>query len=139
MDAPSDSAGTRHTQLLLSIPHVADLSKGLRQPHSATWHDGQLFVCNTHDGTVNAGDDAADLSGYSRGLSFGSDGTLYVGTSLARKPTSETDDTAVFHNLSGESSLQGQCAVIQMTLRGTNRVEAAISPCGSQIYDLIVL
>ena len=113
---------------------------GLRQPHSAVWHDGQLFLCNSQEGSVNVrGDVIAYLSGYSRGLTFGPDGLLYVGTSLARKPAVVTGDTGVFLNPTGEGPLHGQCAVIKMTLRGTNRVEIAIPPFGNEIYDLIVL
>ncbi len=81
----------------------------------------------------------AYLSGYSRGLAFGPHRTLYVGTSLARRPRTPTDDTGVFLNPSGEGVLHGQCAVIQMSLQGTNRIETAIAPLGNEIYDLLVL
>jgi Domain of unknown function (DUF4915) len=113
---------------------------GLRQPHSATWHDGQLFFCNSLEGSVNTSDDViAFLYGYSRGLSFGCDGTLYVGTSLSRRPPEPSDDTGVFRNPGDPGELHGQCALIEMTERGTNRLEMPMAPHGVEIYDILTL
>ena len=54
---------------------------GLRQPHSTAWNDEELYFCNSLEGTVNTCDSVvAYLCGYSRGLAFGSDGTIYTGT-----------------------------------------------------------
>ena len=113
---------------------------GLRQPHSATWHDDQLFFCNSLEGSVNAGlEVVAYLYGYSRGLSFGPDGQVYAGTSLSRRPPPQSDDTAVFRNPSDPGDLHGHCALIQMTERGTNRVEMTLATFGSEIYDILIL
>ena len=66
---------------------------GLRQPHSAAWNDGQLYFCNSLEGTVNTLDGiVAYLYGYSRGLTFSGDGTIYTGTSLSRRPPCEIQD-----------------------------------------------
>jgi Domain of unknown function (DUF4915) len=112
---------------------------GLRQPHSVTWHDDRLFFCNSLEGSVNTADGViAYLYGYSRGLAFGPHGTMYAGTSLSRRP-SGSDDSSVFGNPSDSGDLHGQCALIQMTDTGTNRVESSIAPFGNEIYDIFVL
>ena len=88
---------------------------------------------NTADGVL------AYLYGYSRGLAFGPDGTLYAGTSLSRRPRTDMADAGVFGNPADEGDLHGQCALIQMTPGGTNRVEMPMEPFGSEIYDIVVL
>ena len=135
-----ESWSTTRNGYVRNVTAGVTILEGLRQPHSATWHDGQLYVCNSIEGSVNAGNDPiAFVTGYARGLTFGPDGTLYAGTSLARRPTDSTSDTAVFRNPSDEGPLHGQCAVIHMTLAGTNRMEIAIPPFGREIYDILVL
>jgi len=135
-----ESWSTARTGYVRNVTSGATLLEGLRQPHSATWHDGVLYVCNSAEGSVTADDEpVAYLSGYARGLSFGPDGTLYTGTSLARRPTQPTDGAGVFDNPKGEGALHGQCAVIHMAPGGTNRFEIAIPPFGNEIYDILVL
>lgn len=113
---------------------------GLRQPHSATWHNDQLFVCNSLEGSVNTIDDVvAYLYGYARGLTFGPDGMMYAGTSLARRPPLASEDTALFRSPSDPGDLHGQCAVIRMAENGGHRLEMAIAPFGAEIYDIVVL
>jgi hypothetical protein len=134
------SWSTTRNGYVRNVTTGATVLDGLRQPHSATWHDGQLYVCNSIEGSVNAGSDpVVFLTGYARGLTFASDGTLFAGTSLARRPTQPTDDPGVFRNPSDEGALHGQCAVVQMTPAGTNRVEISIPPFGNEIYDIVVL
>jgi hypothetical protein len=112
---------------------------GLRQPHSATCHDGELFFCNSREGSVNTCDAVvAYLYGYTRGLSFGPDGTMHVGTSLSRRPQG-ADDAMVFLNPSDVGDIHGHCAVVQMNVMGTNRLETTLAPFGDEIYDLFVL
>jgi hypothetical protein len=135
-----ESWSTARHGYVRNITSGVTVLEGLRQPHSAVWHEGSLFLCNSLEGSVNIGNDAfAYLSGYSRGLAFGTDGTLYAGTSLARRPPAATDDTAVFRNPVEEGDLHGQCAVISMTPRGTNRIEIPIPPFGNEIYDILAL
>ena len=113
---------------------------GLRQPHSATWYDGRLFFCNSLEGTVNTLDgEIVFLYGYSRGLAFGPDSTLYAGTSLSRRPPSAMADAGLFGNPSDDGDLHGQCALIEMSQSGANRVEVAMSQFGNEIYDILVL
>ena len=113
---------------------------GLRQPHSVTWHGEELFFCNSREGTVNTREAVvAYLYGYSRGLSFGPDGVMYVGTSVSRRPVQAADDAVVFLNPGDTGDLHGQCAVIQMNEMGTNRLEMAMAPFGNEIYDIFVL
>jgi hypothetical protein len=135
-----ESWSTARHGYVRNITSGVTVLEGLRQPHSAVWHDGHLFVCNSLEGSVNIGNDAfAYLSGYSRGLAFGTDGTLYAGTSFARRPPAPTEDTAVFRNPVEKGDLHGQCAVISMTPRGTNRIEIPIPPFGNEIYDILAL
>jgi hypothetical protein len=116
---------------------------GLRQPHSTIWSGGQLFFCNSLEGTVNTPDEVvAYLYGYSRGLAFGSDGTLYVGTSLSRRPRQDilgVSGANIFGNPSDAGDLHGQCALIRMTSSGANRLELPMVPFGNEIYDILVL
>lgn len=112
---------------------------GLRQPHSASWFAGQLFVCNSLEGTVNTADGVlAYMYGYSRGLTFSSDGTMYAGTSLSRRPRETTTD-AVFRNPGDPGDLHGQSAVVQMAPGGGHRLEMGVAPFGNEIYDIVVL
>ena len=119
----------------------AIILEGLHQPHSVTWHGGQLFFCNSLEGTVNARDAVvAYLYGYARGLTFGPDETMYVATSLARRPPQATsDDAVVFSNANDPGDVHGHCALIQMTVDGANRVEVSMTPYGYEIYDIVVL
>ena len=97
-------------------------------------------MCNSAEGSVTADDEpVAYFSGYARGLAFAPDGTMYVGTSLARRPMQPTDDVGIFDNPTGEGALHGACAVIHMAPDGTNRFEIAIPPFGNEIYDILVL
>ncbi len=116
------------------------VTEGLRQPHSATWHDRQLFFCNSLEGTVNTTETViAYLYGYSRGLAFDANGTVFAGTSLSRRPPSTVGDVGMFGNPSDEGELHGQCALIQMSETGVNRVETSMALFGNEIYDIFVL
>jgi hypothetical protein len=135
-----DSWFSARNGYIRNVSNGTVLLDGLRQPHSATWHGGRLFFCNSLEGSVNISDNVvAYLYGYSRGLTFGHDGTMYTGTSLSRRPREATDDTAIFGNPSDEGDLHGQCALIQMTESGANRLEIAMAPFGNEIYDIVVL
>lgn len=96
---------------------------GLRQPHTATWHDGLLYFCNSAMGTVDSTvGPVASLAGYSRGLAFDADGSLYTATSVGR-PWSE---------------MAGRCAVVQISPGGM-RTEIGLAPFGAEVYDLLLL
>lgn len=113
---------------------------GLQQPHSTTCRDGEIFFCNSLEGTVNSVDDTiAYLNGYSRGLAFGADGTLYAATSLSRRPSDPNAERAVFRNPGDEGELHGQCAIIQMSGSGGSRLEISLAGFANEIYDLLVL
>lgn len=113
---------------------------GLRQPHSATWHDGELYFCNSQEGTVNTTEAVVtQLAGYTRGLAFDSEGTMFAGTSLARRPSQPVDDTAVFLNPNDQGALHGQCAIVRMSGSGGYRMEIGMSSYGAEIYDLLPL
>lgn len=112
---------------------------GLRQPHTASWHDGTLFFCNSLEGSVNTSEGAiAFMAGYSRGLAFGPDGVVYAGTSVSRRPTAHTDEGDVFMNPSDEGDLRGQCAVVQLSTHGGHRLEMGMRSFGLEIYDIVV-
>jgi hypothetical protein len=112
---------------------------GLRQPHSATWSSGQLFVCNSLEGSVNTVEGVLTyMYGYARGLTFGEDGTMYAGTSLSRRPSDTTSD-AQFRNPSDPGELHGQCAVTLMAPGAGHRLELGMAPFGNEIYDIVVL
>jgi hypothetical protein len=112
---------------------------GLRQPHSVTFHDGHLYYCNSQEGTVNSAEDVvAHLVGYARGLAFGADGTIYAATSLSRRGTQTTDNTAEFLNLGDPGVLNGRCAVVKIP-PGGSRLEMGLSPAGYEIYDLLLI
>jgi hypothetical protein len=116
------------------------LLDGLQQPHSAFWHEGQLLVCNSLEGSVITDDGAlAYLYGYARGLTFGLDGTMYAGTSLSRRRPHSNDDPGLFGNPNDPGTVHGQCAVIQMAPSGGHRLEMAMAPFGNEIYDIVVL
>jgi Domain of unknown function (DUF4915) len=135
-----DSWATARSGYVRNLTTDTMLIQGLRQPHSATWHDGELYFCNSLEGSINTTYGVvAYLYGYARGLTFGIDGTMYAGTSLSRRPPQQSDDTAVFRNPGDEGDLHGQCALIRMTESGTNRVETGMSPFGNEIYDIVVL
>lgn len=135
-----DSWATARNGYVRNVTTDTVLVSGLRQPHSASWHDGQLFVCNSLEGSVNTNDGVvAFLYGYTRGLTFSRDGTMYVGTSLSRRPPRATDDTGVFRNPGDPGDLHGQCAVIQMAEHGGHRLEMNMAPFGNEIYDIVVL
>jgi hypothetical protein len=136
----NDSWATARNGYIRNLSTDTVLIDGLRQPHSATWHHGRIFFCNSLEGSVNNDEDVvAYLFGYSRGLTFGPDGTMYTATSLARQPPRQTDDTAFFRNPSDEGELHGQCALIQMTEAGTSRLEISMTEFGCEIYDIVVL
>ena len=135
-----DSWATTRTGYVLNVTTGNVLLGGLRQPHSANWNQGQLFVCNSLEGSVNTCEGVvAYLYGYARGLTFSPDGTMYAGTSLARRPIEASDDTGVFRNPSDPGDLHGQCAVSQMAHIGGHRLEMALAPFGNEIYDIVVL
>jgi hypothetical protein len=134
-----DSWVTAPNGYIYNVTRDERVLEGLRQPHSVVWHDDQLFVCNSQEGSVNTADGAvAYLVGYSRGLTFGPDGTMYAGTSLSRRPSQPTGD-AVFLNPTGQGQLHGQCAVIEIPPSGGHRLEMGMSGHGSEIYDLVLL
>jgi Domain of unknown function (DUF4915) len=116
------------------------VTEGLRQPHSVTWRNGQLFFCNSLEGTVNTTESVvAYLYGYSRGLAFDTNGTLFVGTSLSRRPPSDVGDVGMFGNPSDHGEVHGQCALVRMSETGVNRVETTMASFGNEIYDIFVL
>jgi hypothetical protein len=134
-----DSWATVKNGYVRNLASDSVVLSGLRQPHSATWHAEQLFVCNSLEGSVNTVDGVLTyMYGYTRGLAFSSDGTMYMGTSLSRRPLEMTDD-AVFRNPSDPGDLHGQCAVTQMAHGAGHRLEIGIAPFGSEIYDIVVL
>jgi len=135
-----DSWASARNGYIRNVTAGTILLSGLRQPHSATWHDDQLFLCNSLEGSVNRNDEVvAYLYGYTRGLAFGPDGTLYAGTSLSRRPPRESEDAGLFQNPGHDGELHGQCALVTMNVQGANRLEMAIAPFGNEIYDIVVL
>jgi glucose/arabinose dehydrogenase len=112
---------------------------GLRQPHTASWRDGGLYFCNSQEGSVNTtAGVVAFLAGYSRGLAFGPDGTLFAGTSVSRRPSSTSGDTAGFMNPMDPGEPRGQCAVVQLNPEGGHRVEVGMASFGHEIYDVFI-
>jgi hypothetical protein len=117
-----------------------NLVEGLQQPHSTTCRDGEVFFCNSLEGTVNSVDDTiAYLNGYSRGLAFAADGTLYAATSLSRRPSDPNAERAVFRNPGDDGELHGHCAIIQISGSGGSRLEISLAEFANEIYDLLVL
>jgi hypothetical protein len=113
---------------------------GLQQPHSVAVHDGELFFCNSLEGSIDTAEAAvAYLYGYSRGLAFGPDGTIYAATSMSRRPSDPNAERAIFRNPGDEGELHGQCALIQMTQSGANRIEVPLANFANEIYDLFVV
>ncbi len=112
------------------------LLEGLRQPHSVTFYDGQLYFCNSQAGTVDSSEGTvAFLVGYSRGLAFSSEGTMYAGTSLSRRTTHGADE---FLNLGNAGLLSGRCAVVKIPPEGS-RLEIGLSHAGFEVYDLLLV
>jgi hypothetical protein len=135
-----DSWVTARNGYVCNISTDTEILDGLLQPHSAAWHDGQLFFCNSLEGSVNNQEGVvAYLFGYARGLTFGPDGTLYTATSLGRRPPPASEDIGVFGNPGDEGELLGHCALVQMTEVGTNRLEKSMATFGNEIYDIVVL
>lgn len=134
-----DSWYTARNGYIRNLTTDSILIDGLLQPHSATWHEGELYYCNSLEGSVNRGEDVVVyLAGYSRGLAF-ADGLMYTGTSLSRRPADASSGANLFTNPIDEGVLHGQCALVQMTEHGTNRTEVAMPPFGNEIYDILVL
>jgi Domain of unknown function (DUF4915) len=116
---------------------------GLRQPHSVSIYDGELYFCNSVEGTVNTDDEViAYLVGYSRGLAFGPGERMYAGTSLSRRlsrSATRTGEGDIFLNPTGEGEVAGQCAVIEMSTVPSHRMEISLEEHGREIYDLVLL
>ncbi len=113
--------------------------EGLQQPHSAIWHDGELYFCNSRPGTVNTTEGLfAHLYGYSRGLAFAPDGSWYAGTSLGRRPAHDPARTDEFGSLVDRGEVHGRCAVVQFSPGGT-RTEIGLGQHGHEIYDFLLL
>jgi hypothetical protein len=111
----------------------------LIHPHSVTIHNRQIYYCQSPDGTVSSLDGVVGyFAGYTRGLAFGVDGTMYVGTSLSRRTTQGSSGPIEFHNLGFVGALTGQCAVARVSPTQT-RFELSTSAFGLEIYDILVL
>jgi len=134
----SDSWATARNGYIHNITRDTQVMSGLRQPHSATWHGETLYFCNSREGTVETSDAVvAFLAGYSRGLAFGPDGTVFAGTSLSRRPRTPSVDGGAFLNPSDPGELTGQCAVVQFSPEGGHRLEIGMGSYGAEIYDLV--
>ncbi len=113
--------------------------EGLRQPHTVARHDERLYFCNSMLGTLNDADGVAGFfSGYTRGLAFAPNGTIYVGTSLARRPMVSPVEGDLFANPSGEGQLHGRCSVVEIAPSGM-RTEIGLAPMGTEVYDLLIV
>jgi hypothetical protein len=136
-----DSWSTAQNGYIHNITTDTMVVTGLRQPHSASWNEAELYFCNSVEGTVNTVTDGviAYLVGYSRGLAFGPDEKMFAGTSLSRRPTQPTGEGDLFLNPTGEGEVAGRCAVIEMSTRPTHRVETSLGIYGREIYDLLLL
>jgi len=133
-----DSWTTAKDGYLHNVTTDRRLLAGLRQPHTVTAHHGRLYYCNSQEGTVSSPDGVvAYLAGYSRGLAFGPDGTMYAATSLSRRPDRPAGDSTEFLNLGDPGDLNGRCAVVKVpTARA--RLEIGLSTAGYEIYDLLM-
>jgi Domain of unknown function (DUF4915) len=136
-----DSWTTATNGYIRNVSAGVNVIGGLRQPHSATWNENQLYFCNSFDGSVNTSDSVvAYLYGYTRGLAFGPNGMLYTGTSRSRRPSQSTPANVQFANPGDQQGdVSGQCALVQMTVSGMNRLEFAMTAYGNEIYDILAL
>jgi hypothetical protein len=133
-----DSWATATNGYIHNVTRDTVVVEGLRQPHTATWHDGALYFCNSLEGSVNTPEGAvAFLAGYSRGLAFGPEGIVFAGTSVSRRAKVHGADADLFMNPSDEGALHGQCAVVQLSLHGGHRFEVGMGSYGLEIYDIV--
>ena len=106
-------------------------------------NEGELYFCNSVEGTVNTTDDViAYLVGYSRGLAFGPGEKMFAGTSLSRRlsrSAARKGEGDVFLNPTGEGEVAGRCAVIEMSTRPSHRMEISMEQHGREIYDLALV
>lgn len=124
---------------LHNVNRDVNVLEGLKQPHTVLWNNGRLYYCNSRLGTVETdGAVVAYVSGYSRGLAFGPDDTMYVGTSVGRRPADDPIRTDTFGHPTHEGELNGRCAVVQITPSG-RRTEVGLSFAGFEVYDLLVV
>ena len=133
-----DSWATAKAGYIYSITRSRRVIEGLQQPHTLLWQRGQLYFCNSQRGTVNTAEGVvARLDGYSRGLAFGEDGTMYASSSIGRHSSQADGASALFGNPSDPGTLAGRCAVVQIPPGGPFSQEIDISPYGFEIYDLL--
>jgi len=128
-------SGTR-AGYLFDVTGGVPLLQGLRQPHSARWHDGKMYFCNSAMGTVETADGVeARLDSYSRGLDFGPGGRILVGTSVARRRL-DLGPEAGFVNPNEAGVAQGRCSVTECRPSVAEPTVIDMAAYGPEIYDL---
>ncbi len=130
-----DSWRTAKNGYVYNLTRGETTLEGLQQPHSTAWWKGRLYYCNSQQGTVNAdGEVVTRVPGYSRGLAFASDGTMYAASSVSRHPAPGAD--AAFGNPDDPGPLTGRCAILEY-LQDEERASREMSVGQAlEIYDL---
>lgn len=73
----------------------------MQQPHSATYHRGELAVCESAKGLVHVGDRTIPTDGFPRGL-LSEEDLLYIGVSSMRRGRGPGEDHAAVQVWDGE-------------------------------------
>lgn len=135
----NDSWTSASQGYVFDIDTGTTVREGLHQPHTICEHQGRIMLCNSRLGSIDDLDGPIGfLSGYSRGLAFAPDGTIYAGTSLARRATPALSGATEFDNPNTPGVLHGRCAVVVMAPNGP-RIEIGMSAYGAEIYDLLLV